>query len=96
MAKYNDLILRPDAQDYVPTDYFLFDTTTGEILINERKGNEYAERAKMTRDIFDLNNPSIIEKRLKAVSNFNRDRKLGEVSLDIDNYDYRNFIEELL
>lgn len=95
-AKYNDLLLRPDAENYVPSDYFLFDTTTGEILINERKGHDYIERAKITRDIFDLNNPSIVEKRLKAVNNFIRDKKLGENSFDIDNYDYRNFIEELL
>ena len=96
MAKYNDLILRPDAEDYLPNDYFLFDTTTGEILINETKGIEYSERAKMTRDIFDLNHPSVVEKRLNAINNFMRDRKLGETLLDINDYDYRNFIEELL
>jgi uncharacterized protein (TIGR02646 family) len=96
LAQYNDLLLRPDAEDYVANDYFLFDTMTGIIEINETKGKEYVERAMETIKIFDLNNPSIVEKRLKAVNNYLRDKRLGESLLDIDSYDYRNFIAELL
>jgi uncharacterized protein (TIGR02646 family) len=96
LAQYNDLILRPDDKDYNPIDYFFFDTFTGIIEINETKGDEYAERARITREIFDLNHPSIIKKRKKAIKNFLNDKTKTDNKLNINDYDYRNFIAELL
>jgi uncharacterized protein (TIGR02646 family) len=96
LAQFSDLILRPDAEDYVATDYFFFDITTGIIEINETKGEEYMVRALITRDIFNLNHPSIVIKRKRAIRNFLRDKSISGNFLNINDYDYRNFLEELL
>jgi uncharacterized protein (TIGR02646 family) len=96
LAKYSDLILRPDAEDYVATDYFFFDTISGIIEINETKGKKYTQRAEMTRDIFDLNHPSIVKKRKNAIKNYLRDKSISDNPLNINDYDYRNFLEEFL
>ena len=96
LAQYNDLILRPDADDYFASDYFFFNPITGIIEINETKGKEFVERAVKTRDVFDLNHPSIVKKRKKAIKNFLSDKVNAETTLNINDYDYRNFIEQLL
>ena len=96
LAQYSDLILRPDADDYIASDYFFFDTISGIIEINETKGKEYVERAVKTRDIFDLNHPSIVKKRKKAIKNFLNAKSHTDIKLNIHDYDYRNFIEQLL
>ncbi len=96
LAQYSDLILRPDAEDYVPSEYFFFDTSTGEILVNEVNGTIKSDRAKKTIEVFKLNHPSIIKFRLRAIKNYSRDKKTAETQLNIHDYDYRNFIEQLL
>lgn len=96
LAQYSDLILRPDVEDYIASEYFFFDTGTGEILVNEINGTEKSERAKETIKVFKLNHPSIIKFRLRAIRNYLRDKKNTETILNINDYDYRNFLEELL
>lgn len=96
LAQYNDLILRPDADDYNPSHFFFFDTSTGEILVNETKGKEYSARAEETIKVFNLNDKSIIKMRLRAIRNFRREMSNPIEEFDINDYDYRNFIEELL
>ncbi len=96
LAQYSDLILRPDVEDYIASEYFFFDTSTGEILVNETNGIEKSERAKETIKVFKLNHPSIINFRLRAIRNYLRDKKNTETTLNINDYDYRNFLEELL
>ena len=96
LAQYSDLILRPDAEDYVSSEYFFFDTSTGEILVNEIIGTTKSNRAKKTIEVFKLNHPSIIKFRLRAIKNYSRDKKIAETQLNIHDYDYRNFIEQLL
>jgi uncharacterized protein (TIGR02646 family) len=96
LAQYSDLILRPDASDYIASEYFFFDTGTGEILVNEINGIEKSDRAKKTIEVFKLNHPSIIKFRLRAIKNYSRDKKIAEINLNVNDYDYRNFIEQLL
>lgn len=96
LAQYSDLILRPDAEDYVASEYFFFDPVSGMIEINETKGKEYVERAITTIDVFDLNHPSIVKKRKKAIKHFLSEKSNLETQLNINDYDYRNFIEQLL
>lgn len=91
LAQYSDLILRPDAEDYHPNSYFFFDTSTGKIEVNERQGKVYTERAEKTIEVFKLNDKSIVKMRLIAIRNFKK-----EEEFDINDYEYRNFIEELL
>ncbi|PWK29202.1 uncharacterized protein (TIGR02646 family) [Arcicella aurantiaca] len=96
LAQYSDLILRPDADNYIASDYFFFDPITGIIEINETKGKEYVERAITTIDVFNLNHPSIVKKRKKAIKNFLSEKSNSGTQLNINDYDYRNFIEQLL
>jgi uncharacterized protein (TIGR02646 family) len=95
-AQYSDLLIRPDDEFYNPTDYFFFDTETAEILVNKANGNTYVQRAEKTIEVFKLNHKSIIKFRKRAIENFLKTQKLGFSNFDINDYDYRNFIEQLL
>jgi uncharacterized protein (TIGR02646 family) len=99
LAQYSDLIIRPDDENYDPNDYFFFDTETAEILVNKTSTTAYIQRAKRTIEVFKLNHPSIIKFRLRAIKNYLRDKKSAKIEkkeLNINDYDYRNFIEQLL
>ncbi len=96
LAQYSDLIIRPDDEEYKATDYFFFDTETAEILVNKANGNTYIQRAEKTIEIFKLNHKSIIKFRKRAIENFLKAQKSGFDNFNINDYDYRNFIEELL
>lgn len=96
LAQYSDLIIRPDDENYNPTDYFFFDTETAEILVNKANGDTYIQKAEKTIEVFKLNHKSIIKFRKRAIENYLKAQKLGFVNFDVNDYDYRNFIEELL
>ncbi|MDZ7898588.1 MAG: HNH endonuclease [Arcicella sp.] len=96
LAQYSDLIIRPDDEDYDPLDYFFFDIETAEILVNKASGNYYIQKAEKTIEVFKLNHKSIIKFRKRAIENFLKAQKIGFDNFNIDDYDYRNFIAELL
>jgi uncharacterized protein (TIGR02646 family) len=96
LAQYSDLIIRPDDENYNPTDYFFFDVETAEILVNKTNGNTFIQRAEKTIEVFKLNHKSIIKFRKRAIENFLKIQKSGFDDFNINDYDYRNFIEQLL
>lgn len=96
LAQYSDLIIKPDDENYDPTDYFFFDIETAEILVNKANENIYIQRAEKTIEVFKLNHKSIIKFRKRAIENFLKAQKLGFDNFNINDYDYRNFIAELL
>jgi uncharacterized protein (TIGR02646 family) len=64
---FDDLMLKPDEENYKFEDYFRYDSFTGEIIPNESKPIENQERAKITKDILRLNIGNKPMNRLKAI-----------------------------
>ena len=53
---FDKLLLKPDALDYEFSKYFIFDFLNGEIKPNPKTSKIAQERAKITIDIYGLNN----------------------------------------
>lgn len=104
-AKYKDnksgiekedyrFLINPAIED--PDDYFKY-SYTGEILIKSKdtKSIKY-KKAKKTIDVFNLNDKSLIERRLtvaKQLRNYYKELSLTEIKKNIGRFD--SFIEHL-
>jgi uncharacterized protein (TIGR02646 family) len=86
--QYHARLLRPDDEAYRFSEYFLYDYTTHRIEINTAASPENQERAKITRSIFDFNEPGLLIARRKAFQRF-----IGTIDPELDDFDFRFMFE---
>jgi hypothetical protein len=53
--KFNELLLRPDSDDYEFDRYFRWDFTLGTIEVNAKATEDEQRRAEVTRTLYGLN-----------------------------------------
>ena len=53
--KFDELLLKPDEQDYFFYNYFEYDKKAGKIIPNPNRSSANQERARITIDLFKLN-----------------------------------------
>lgn len=53
--EFDEALLNPDAEDYEFDRYFLWDFTTGEMMVNQLASLEDQNRAKVTIELYRLN-----------------------------------------
>ncbi|MFT5469086.1 MAG: hypothetical protein ACI8UO_004201 [Verrucomicrobiales bacterium] len=87
LDKYDEGLLRPDADDFDFDRYFLWDYTTGEIKVNEKATSADQQRAAVTIELFGLN-----QKHPKFRQRETR-RRSREQAEPIDDFAYRNYLE---
>lgn len=85
--RYEDEVLRPDAEDYEFDRYFRWDFTTGEILVNEQVAPEAQRQARVTIDLYGLNHE---HPALRKKQRYQRDRARD---LPLDQFAYRDFVD---
>ena len=86
--KFDEDLLRPDAQDYSFDRYFRWDFTRGELLVNERGSDADRRRAKITIELYGLNQGHPRLRRREIGLWIRRD------GLPLDDFAYRDFLEE--
>lgn len=86
--QYSPKLLRPDEETYRFLDYFVYDYATHRVEINTAASPEHQERARVTRKIFDLNEPGLLIARRKAFQRF-----AGTTDPELDDFDFRFMFE---
>lgn len=86
--QYDTKLLRPDEETYRFLDYFVYDYTTHRVEINTAASPEQQERARITRKIFDFNEPGLLIARRKAFQRFTR-----TTDPELDDFDFRFMFE---
>lgn len=83
---FDELLLKPDVEDYDFYRYFMIDFKTGEILSNPRASEEDQERAEKAIKLLGLNKNSRPGFRLSEYRLF---QKLKNDSYEIEDFSYR-------
>ncbi|HPM81361.1 MAG TPA: TIGR02646 family protein [Candidatus Anammoximicrobium sp.] len=86
--RWDDRLLRPDADDYSFTKYFVFDYTTGEIRANSRASVEDQSRAETTIALYGLD---LSEKRLARRLELRKWQR--SVDRRLDEWAYRDYLD---
>ncbi len=87
--KWDELLIKPDADDFSCSRYFEFDFTTGEIKPNAMSGVEDRQRAIKTIELYSLDSPHRRRNRIQEMRKMSRtDSSLLEVQL----WAYRDFL----
>ena len=84
---FDELMLRPDAEEYFLNRYFRFDYTLGTIEPNPRASSKDQERARLTIKFYRLNERHPTFRKLWMA----RRAKLRDE--DIDTFPYRDYLE---
>jgi uncharacterized protein (TIGR02646 family) len=90
--EWSEDLLKPDAEDYQFSDYFICDIQSGKVVTNPSVDAEKQKRAKKTIELFDLNNTARTKARSRELKHFTISSK-NEETANIDDYNYRFFIE---
>lgn len=85
--KFDEALLRPDAEGYDFNRYFRWSYTRGRLLPNEDAGTEDQERARVTINLYRLNDGHP-KNRLRE-----RHRRAKDEGSPLDSFAYRNFVE---
>ncbi len=86
--RYDEGLLRPDANDYEFQRYFRWDYTLGRIEVNERATPADQERARVTIELYGLNegeHPSLRRRESR--------RRHREPDEPLDDFAYRHYLE---
>jgi uncharacterized protein (TIGR02646 family) len=87
--RFDELLLKPDEQDYSFTRYFINNYKSGELEPNPAASEEDQQRAALTIDLYQLNKDRRKVLRLRELKCFkNRDEEDS-----IDDFNYRFFLE---
>lgn len=86
--KFDKRLLKPDEDDYSFDKYFDIDWVTGELIPNRDASPENRERAKITIELFRLNNNGKPDDRREELEKFE-----DMETPDIDRFAYRFFIK---
>ena len=84
---YDSKLLKPDVEDYEFEKYFTIAYRTGDIEVNLRANQEDQKRAKVTIDMYGLNEEDRPHYRREELEKYSKDK-------DIDIFSYRFFIKE--
>lgn len=86
--RFDEALLKPDAEDYAFHEYFTVNYHTGDIEASPRANPAAQERAKITIDLYGLNMPERKKARIRELECF---AVLQEPC--IDDFNYRYFLE---
>jgi uncharacterized protein (TIGR02646 family) len=88
---FDERLLKPDNEDYSFDKYFDIDWATGELIPNPDASADDRERARITINLYRLNDNGKPEDRLEELTQFDVLKELE--NLDIDKFSYRFFIK---
>ncbi len=88
--EFDDGLLKPDEDYYSFDKYFDIDWVTGDLLPNKEALKEEQERAKITIELYRLNDNDKPKDRLEELKDFKNLKKWKDP--DIDKFSYRFFI----
>ncbi len=86
--RFDENLLKPDEDDYSFDEYFLIEWDTGKLIPNGGKSVESQERARITIELYRLNEDAKPEDRLRELEHFTQSD-----SPDLDEWAYRFFLE---
>lgn len=87
--RFDKLLLKPDTVDYEFERYFLVNYRTGEIEVNPSTSERDQQRAKLTIEIYALNEPGRPQSRLLEAKKY---RALPREEYILDDFPYRFFL----
>lgn len=88
MGRFDEKLLRPDHENYDFDKYFMIDWSTGELKPNILETSENQERARITIELYKLNQNGKPEDRLEELEKFH-----DSENPDIDQWSYRFLLE---
>jgi uncharacterized protein (TIGR02646 family) len=83
---FDESLLRPDGEDYSFERFFRWDFTTGRLIVNDQSSPADQHRAKITIDLYRLNEGHPSLRRREA------HRRAKMLSDPIDDFAYRDFV----
>lgn len=86
--KFNNKLLKPDEDYYSFDEFFLIEWDTGKLIPNKSKSLEKQKSAKITIDLYRLNEDGKPEDRLMELQHF-----LNDGNKNINEWAYRFFLE---
>ena len=89
--RFDEKLLKPDANDYGFDTYFAIEWVTGELKPNPAASQTEQERAEITIKLYKLNEHGKPEDRLEELRKFEESNHP-----DINNWSYRFFIERAI
>lgn len=86
--QFHKLLLKPDVKGYTFDDYFIYNYSTGELEPNPSVTSQNQERAKITRQLYRLNDFERPEERQRVLDSYLEQKNKG-VTLDKNDFSFR-------
>jgi uncharacterized protein (TIGR02646 family) len=85
---FSRLLLKPDVPNFEFNDYFIYNYSTGELYPNPSANSKNQERAKITRDLYRLNDFERPEERKQVLESYLEQQSKG-ITLDRNDFSFR-------